>query len=94
MGSKVFHCRYRRRERHVGAAVQVTRPCPGGSSGDAHAIALRETRYVGLKHRDGRHAEMACGVQTTVTEQSRRCEVNDVWVESPEYLDHSRPRHT
>ena len=94
MGGKVFHRRYRRRERHVGAAVQVTRPGPGGSGGDAHAVALRETRYVGLKHRDGRHAEMARGVQAAVTEQSRRREVYDVWVESPEHPHHSRPRHT
>jgi hypothetical protein len=33
-------------------------------------------------------------VQTTVTEQCRRREVHDIWIESLQYLHHSRPRHT
>ncbi len=88
MGSQVFHRRGRRCQRAVGATVQVSRPRPCRPGGKADAVALRETRYVGLEYGDRRHTEVAGGVQPAVAEQRRRRQMHDVGVESAQHPHH------
>ena len=93
MRGKVFHRGRRRRQRAVGPAVQVPGPRPRRAGREADAVALRETRDVGLEYGDGRHAEEPRGVQPAVAEQGRRRQMHDVGIESAQHADHPRPWH-
>ena len=82
MGDKRFHRRAGRRQGAVGEAVQVAEPRPRRPRRDPDAVALRETRYVGLVDRDRRHPEVACGSYAAVAQQRRRSQMHYVGLES------------
>ena len=74
-----------------GASVRSARLCRcrvhahAARAANADAVALGETRYVGLEYRDRRHAEVSRGVQSAVAEQCRRRQMHDVRVESAQH---------
>ncbi len=75
---EAIHRRGRRREREIGAAMQLAEVAGQGRRGTGDSVTLGVGGDVGLVHRDRGDADRLCGQHTAPAEHEGRCEVHDV----------------
>lgn len=67
-------------------------PAPGGTCGETGAVAVGESRHIGLIDGDHGHIEVLRGAQSAISQHERRSQVHHVGGELAEDPDHARLR--